>query len=910
MSQQEEVSSGKATLSAKQQAVLDRLLKGELPGKLKVETIPERKVHSPVPLSFSQQRLWILDQLVPGNAFYNLPTAIQLQGEIDIPVFERSLNEMVRRHESMRTVFATDGETGEPVQIILPELELKVDVIDFRGLPESEQRERTGGLMAREASKPFNLQGGPLVRVTVVELDNNIHCLLHTMHHISSDTWSMEIFNKEIITIYSAFSRGKPSPLPDPVLQYADFAVWQRGWLQGEVLEKQLSYWRELLSGELPILELPADRQRPAVSTYRGNIQFMRITESLTAELAELSRRERCSLFMSLLAIFNLLLYRYSGQDEIMVGSPIANRNRAEVEDMIGFFANTLVFRTDLSGKPSFRELLARVRKVTSGAYDNQDLPFEKLVEEFQPDRYMSHTPFFQVMFVLQNIPKQESGPETADAGEKAGDNAGGKSVSMGELPIHTGASKFDMWLSLGENRDGVDGVIEYSTDIFEAGTIKRFVTHFLNLIAGVVNNPGCPIGDLPILSREEREEILFQWNNTGKEYGIRCLHHTFREQAARTPGAAALVFEDRKLTYEQLNRKADQLAHHLLTLGVEPDMPVGVALERSIEMVVVLMGILKAGGAYVPLDPEYPKERLTFIRADADMSILVTTRELLEEGGKLDGWAGETVFPGEFFDPGDTGTQVDAQLPDVDVGPSNLAYIIYTSGSTGKPKGVMVPHGGISNRLHWMQDAYCLTVEDRVLQKTPFSFDVSVWEFFWPLLTGARLVMAKPGGHKDSAYLVEAIGENGITTIHFVPTMLNAFLETPGIEGLHSLKRVICSGEALPPEYRDRFFERMNPGIELHNLYGPTEASVDVTAWACDRRDTRHVVPIGRPIANTRVYILDRNSTPVPVGVHGELHIGGAQLARGYLNRFLAREDVRAALIAQNIDPEEAKAR
>jgi amino acid adenylation domain-containing protein len=883
MSQQEntaiEISNGKAALSAKQQAVLDRLLKGQLSGKLKVETIPRRSVHSPVPLSFSQQRLWILDRLVPGNPFYNLPTAVQLKGNIDIPVFERSFNEMVRRHESMRTVFSTDSETEEPVQIILPELELKVDIIDLKDLPEVKQRERAAQLMAEEAAKPFDLEHGPLVRVTLVELGHHIHILLYTMHHIISDTWSMEIFNKELITIYSAFSRGEPSPLPDPLLQYADFAVWQRGWLQGAVLEKQLSYWRELLTGELPILELPADRQRPAVSTYRGRTRLVEISEDMTGKLAELNRKERCSMFMSLLAVFNLLLHRYSGQDEIMVGSPIANRNRAEVEDMIGFFANTLVFRTDLSGKPSFRELVARVRKVTSGAYDNQDLPFEKLVEEFQPDRYMSHTPFFQVMFVLQNVPKQEARLDVPP-----GDDSGGGNISIGELPIHTGSSKFDLWLSLSEGMNRVNGVIEYNIDIFEDGTAARLVSHFYNLIASVVADPDCPIDDLSILSEEEKEEILVRWNSTEREYDIFCLHHTFEAQAERTPGITALVFENRELSYEQLNREANRLAWCLIQRGVKPGKPVGIAVERSIEMVAALMGILKAGGAYMPLDPEYPGDRLTFMMTDAAMPILLTTREIFESGGKLDTWKGEILFLEEFFS--DTAADPMPQTNRVDMDISYLAYIIYTSGSTGKPKGVMVSHSGISNRLHWMQETFGLDAGDRVLQKTPFSFDVSVWEFFWPLSTGARLVMARPGGHKDSAYLAEVIREKGITTVHFVPTMLNVFLETPGLDELHSLKRVICSGEALAPEYRDRFFERMGPAVELHNLYGPTEASVDVTAWACGRGDRRHVVPIGRPIANTQIYILDRNSNPVPVGVHGELYIGGVQLARGYLNR------------------------
>lgn len=881
MSRQEETTNHQTPLSEKQQAVLDRLLKGQLAGKLKgklkMEKIPPRKVFSPVPLSFSQQRLWVLDQLLSGKStMYNLPSALRIRGDIDVESLERTLNEIIRRHESLRTVFAMENEI--PVQIIRPDYPLRIEIIDLRDLPPEGQEAEASRLTAEEAGKPFDLSQGPLFRVSLLRLGNNTNILMYTMHHIISDTWSLELFYKEFSIIEAAFSRGEPSPLPDPPLQYGDFALWQRNWMQGEVLEKQLSYWRELLSGELPILELPVDKQRPAISTYRGKIKSLGIPEALVTDLVRLNRESRCSMFMGLLSIFNVLLYRYCGQEDILVGAPIANRNRPEVEEMIGFFANTLVFRTDLSGNPTFRELLTRVRRVTSGAYDNQDIPFEKLVEEFQPDRYMSQTPLFQVMFVLQNVPPQEK-EDLSNSTSK------GTAISASNVPVHTGASKFDLWLTITEIGNMLTGSLEYSTDIFEDQSVSRLIGHLLRLVESAVKDPDRPIGDLLILSGEEMEELLVHWNNTAREYEIKCLHHAFEDRAACTPRAPALVFEDRELSYEQLNREADRLASHLLRLGVRTGMPVGIAMERSVEMVVSLLGILKAGGAYLPLDPEYPKERLTYMMSDAAVSILLTDREPVGEGGKLEGWKGETVYPGEFLAAGDGESFGNIPLPRVSTVPDDLAYIIYTSGSTGKPKGVLISHRGISNRLNWMQEFYRMTSEDRVLQKTPYSFDVSVWEFFWPLLTGAVLVMARPGGQKDSSYLVEVIRENRITTIHFVPTMLNAFLETPGIGELDTLKRVICSGEALPPEYRDRFFERMPSHTELHNLYGPTEASVDVTAWACERGDYRHVLPIGRPIANTRIYILDRNSNPVPVGVHGELHIGGVQLARGYLN-------------------------
>jgi amino acid adenylation domain-containing protein len=694
----------------------------------------------------------------------------------------------------------------------------------------------------------------------------------------------MDLFTKEFSAIFQAFSRGKPSPLPEPALQYADFALWQRDYLQGEVLEKQLSYWKEILSGELPILELPTDRQRPAVSSYRGKIQFVDISEELTARLDRLNRSHGCSMFMSLLALFNVLLYRYSGQEDILVGSPIANRNRTEVESMIGFFANTLVFRTGLSGGPSFRELLDRVRRVTSGAYDNQDLPFEKLVEELQPDRYMSHTPFFQVMFVLQNVPGKDQGKEKGNQAEPAS-SPGDSGVS--ELPVHTGSSKFDLWLSLGWDKT-ISGVIEYSTDVFDDATIDRFVRHFSNLIDRATANPDQSIAEIPILLEEEKQKLLHEWNGTSADYQFQCLHHAFESQVQKTPDGLALIGENRSYrSYKQLNRDADELAHRLRQLGVGPDIVVGVCLERSIGLVTALYGILKAGGAYLPLDPEYPDNRLAFMMEDASLTVLVSDSQL---AAQLPSFNGETLSMDELSGvPGP-----DQESPAVDVGLDNLAYIIYTSGSTGRPKGVMVPHRGISNRLLWMQEYFGLGHEDRVLQKTPFSFDVSVWEFFWPLLTGAALVMAKPGGHKDSAYLTEAIQNYRITTMHFVPTMLNVFLETPELqpEAVASLKRVICSGEALPAEYRDRFYQRMGETVELYNLYGPTEASVDVTAWHCERGETRHIVPIGRPIANTQIHILDKHLNPVPIGIHGELHIGGVQLAKGYLNRPKLTED------------------
>ena len=884
---------GGPDLSAGQQALLQKLLKKKLSDAAPADIIPRRPIFSPVPLSFSQQRLWVLDRLVPGNPFYNLPTAVQLPGQVEVTVLARAVNEIIRRHEALRTVFTM--ENGEPVQVIRPELEIAVEKIDLAHLPPEDQEQETRRLMAQEATAPFDLEQGPLLRLKCLEIGPDNYVLLYTLHHIVSDTWSMNIFNRELALIYDACLSGRPAPLKELSLQYADFSLWQRQRLSGEVMEKQLAFWRQMLSGELPILELPADRQRPPVPSYRGHIQYLAIPATVTQGLAGIARQEQCSLFMVLLAAFNVLLFRYTGQEDILVGSPIAGRNRVELEQMIGFFANTLVFRTDLSENPPFRALVSRVRQAIAGAYDNQDVPFEKLVEEFQPDRYMSHTPLFQVMFVMQNVPPAGAAtgapaaaePDRVQTREEAG-------TGVRHLAIHSGTAKFDLWLSLSEGKNGLGGVLEYNTDIFTDPTVTRIIGHFQELLAAIAGHPDQAIADLAMLSEREKEQILSGWNDTARPYDLASLPQAFRAQVDRTPDATALIGPAQRdvpvgpdagpeaeyhLTYRELHRQANRVAHYLRQLGVRANTPVGVCLERSIDLVIALYGILEAAGAYLPLDPEYPGERISFMIADAGLDILITARTLADELPVLN-QPSKTIFREEFAG---LGPEVRAE-PVCPLSLDDAAYIIYTSGSTGRPKGAIIPHRGIANRLCWMQEAFCLTATDRVLQKTPFSFDVSVWEFFWPLLTGAVLVMARPGGHRDTAYLVEVIRQKGITTIHFVPTLLNTFLDEPDSLLITSLKRVICSGEALVMGYRERFFGRLS--AQLINLYGPTEASVDVTAWDCGRQGSYDFIPIGYPVANTRMYILDRYQNPVPQGVHGEIYIGGVQVGRGYLNR------------------------
>ncbi|MEA2560961.1 MAG: hypothetical protein QOH06_2465, partial [Acidobacteriota bacterium] len=789
-----------------------------------------------IPLSFAQERLWFLDQLEPGNPFYNIPAALRLEGALDAAALQRSFDQAVRRHRVLRTRFAL--VEGAPVQVAAPDLRVPLPVVDLGALPRALREAETQRLANAEARRPFDLSQGPLIRTTLLRQESEAHALLLSMHHIVSDGWSLGVLLQELAALYES------SPLPELPIQYADYAVWQRGRLAGEALEAELAWWRERLAGVPALLELPTDRPRPPVQSFRGGKVEIALPAALSERLAALSRKSGATLFMALLAGFDALLSRLTGQLDVVVGSPVAGRNRAELEGLIGFFVNTLVLRTDLSGDPGFAQVLERIRQTTVGAYAHQEVPFEKLVAELAPVRTLAHAPLFQVMLILQNAPWRDL---------RLGD------LALTWLGVEAGTSKFDLRLSLMEGEEGLAGSIVYNRDLFDNSTVTRFAAGFHRLLAGALADPGAPLPELPLLDEAERHQLLREWNDTGAAFRRNtCLHELIARQAARTPDAPALVFEGESLTYAEVDRRANHLAWRLRELGVGPEVRVAVAVERSLELPLALLAVLKAGGAYVPLDPSYPQERLAYMLEDSRAAVQLTRERVLELSGESD------------------------EAPDSGVRTENLAYVIYTSGSTGRPKGAMNSHRGIVNRLRWMQSAYGLDSSDRVLQKTPASFDVSVWEFFWPLLTGACLVLAKPGGHQDSAYLVDLIQRERVTTMHFVPSMLQVFVEQRGVEECTSLKRVICSGEALPMDLVRRYFERM--GAELHNLYGPTEAAVDVTYWAC-RRDDR-TVPIGRPIANLSIQIVDRSLHLVPLGVPGELLIGGAGVGRGYLDR------------------------
>jgi amino acid adenylation domain-containing protein len=825
--------------------------------------VPRRPDQDAFPLSFAQQRLWFLDQFDSASPAYNISSAMRLDGPLDLRSLSRAFQEVLRRHEVLRATFATFE--GQAIQLISPPSTEPLPLVDLSALPAAERKSACGELITTLARSPFELSRGPLVRAVLLRMDPQQHVLSLTLHHIVSDGWSSEILMRELTALYGAFSRGESSPLPELPIQYADFAHWQRRRLTGSALDSLLSYWRHQLQGAPSLLELPSDRPRPAVQSYRGAQQSLALSPELSARLAELSRREGVTLFMLLLAGFQVLLSRLSGQAEVVVGTPVAGRTSVETEGLVGLFVNTLVLRGDVRGEPSFEEMLRRVRETCVGAYAHQEVPFEKLVEELQPERNLSHSPLFQVLFALQHAAKESEAVQT---------------LALTPLKAATRTSKFDLQLMVEESETGLICGVEYSTDLFDASTIQRLLGNYEQLLTGVVADPSRPVSELPLLTEAERRQLLDDWNATRTDYGEpSALHCMFEAQADRMPDAVALAYEDQQLTYRQLDERANQLAHHLRSLGVGAESRVGIMLERSIEMVTGLLAILKAGGAYVPLDPDYPQDRLAFMLEDAGVPVLLTHSEQLE---RLAARPQHVVCVDREWPIIE---QHGKERPACEVASDNLAYVIYTSGSTGKPKGAMNTHAAIYNRLRWMQEAYQLGTDDRVLQKTPFSFDVSVWEFFWPLATGARLVMARPGGHRDSAYLLDLIKREQITTLHFVPPMLQVFLDEPGVETCESLRRVVCSGEALPRELQDRFYSRLS-GAELHNLYGPTEAAVDVTAWKCEPHDKRIGVPIGRPIANTQMYLLDKNYRLVPVGVAGELYIGGVQLARGYHRR------------------------
>jgi amino acid adenylation domain-containing protein len=815
-----------------------------------------------LPLSYAQQRLWFLEQVGLSGQAYTLLEAMRLSGPLQVATLAQSLREITRRHEILRTTFI--NVEGQPRQVIRPATPVALPVVELPAGSERAREVQVRTLARAQAKQPFDLAQGPLVRATLVRLEAEEHVLLVTMHHIVSDGWSYGVFWRELALLYTAFAMGKPSPLPALPIQYADFAVWQRQWFQGDRLEPHLAYWKKRLAGHAALLELPTDYPRPPVQASRGAWQSLLLPTRLTEALQALSRQAGVTLFMTLLAAFKVFLYRHTGQEDILVGSPITDRSRVETEGLIGCFINTLVLRTDLSGAPTFPELLGRVRAVCLEAYAHQELPFEQLVEALGTARQRGHAPLVQVMFTFQNA----SGLPLEFLGLRAR-----------PMPVEHDTAKFDLTLAMCEEAGSLRAAFLYNADLCADLTITRMLERLQTLLAGIVADAKQAITTLPLLPAAERQQVLMTWSATQAASPREvCLQELFEAQVERTPDAVAVVCIDQQLTYRELNRQANKLAHFLRTLGVGPDVLVGICLERSLEMVIGLLGILKAGGAYVPLDPAYPQERLAFMLEDSQAPVLLTQQRVVARLPEhctqvvcLDtDWA---IMP-----------QASEGNPHRLITADNLAYVIYTSGSTGQPKGVMIEHGAVCHFLLQMQTICPLTMTDRVLQRAPCSFDASVWEFFAPLVVGAQLRMLPPERHQDSAQLIQLMAAQHITVLQLVPSMLRVLLEAEGLATCGSMRGVICAGEELSVELQARFFAQLD--ADLHNFYGPTEATINATHWACERASHRRKIPIGRPMPNTQTYLLDAQLQPVPIGVAGDLYIGGAGLARGYLNR------------------------
>ncbi|HEX2093151.1 MAG TPA: amino acid adenylation domain-containing protein, partial [Longimicrobiaceae bacterium] len=814
--------------------------------------VPVPRDGSPLPLSFAQQRLWFIDRLEPGSAAYNLPAALRVRGRLDLRALERALSEVVRRHESLRTRFPTRG--GEPVQQVDPARPVRLPLVDLSGLAGAAREDELTRLARREARRSFDLAAGPLLRAHAVRLGEADTAIFLTLHHIVSDGWSTGILVREVSALYAACSRGEEARLPEPPVQYPDYAAWQREWLQGETLERQLGYWRERLSGTPPLLELPTDRPRPAVMSGAGARAGFEVGEETAAGLRALSRREGATLFMTLLAGWQVLLARYAGTEDVVVGTPIAGRTRVETEGVIGFFVNTLALRGEVGREASFRELLKQVRETTLGAYQHQDLPFEKLVEELVPERSLSHMPLFQVMFSLQNNQRGELRLGDAELEE----------LEAAEVP-----AKFDLTLTLDEAGDaGLGGTLEYAAALWEPATTARMAEHYLTLLAGVVADPGAQVHDLPLMSATERRRVLQEWTDTERGYpGGECVHELFARQATRAPDATALVFRGEALAYAELDRRANRLANHLRARGVGPETRVGVCLERTSELVVALLGVLKAGGAYVPLDPAYPRERLGYMTEDAEVSLVLTSTRLagvLPEGTgvlALDAVHGEVEAESEI-------------APETGVAPENLSHVIFTSGSTGRPKGVMIRHSSVVTLLHWLRETVSDEERASVLFSTSINFDVSVAEAFGTLCWGGKLVLV------ENALELAAVPEP-VAYVSMVPTAAAELLRMGAIPA--SVRTLNLGGEALPADLA-RALHALGTVERVGNLYGPAEDTTYST-YSLVPQDAA-TVTVGRPVAGARAYVLDGDLHPVPIGVVGELYLGGDGLSRGYANR------------------------
>ena len=856
-----------AALTPQQRALFEARLRQKglaAPRPKIIPPIPGREKLAHFPTSLDQERLWFIDQMEPGNPAYNIHSASRLFGPLDAALMRRAVNACIARHEVLRTSFRVVD--GRPVQVVAPRLEIDVPVVDLTHVPE-EQRERVALQAAVEAaSVRFDLERGPLVQVSLARFAPEDHLLTMVMQHAITDRWSFDIFEREISQVYVALRDGGSVALPPLPIQFADFAAWQREELSGERLERHLAYWRQRLAGVPLVLEIPADKPRPPVQTFGGARAYIVYPDALLKALKDLTRRANATMFMTVLAALDVLCWKYTGQRDLMIGSTIADRNRPETESIIGYFLNMLLLRARIDPAMTFTELLAQVRETASEAYAHQDVPFATLVGELRPRQDPSRNPLIQVSFIYLDFPILET-PEYAG-------------LTSSSMDVDNGASRFDMTLACTElTGTGIHSYIEYNTDVYDTAKVERMLRHLGRILELVSAHPDRPLRDLPMLTDEERDSLVVGFNSTEGSYPEACLHTRFEKAAAARPEADALLQDGKVVRLGELNRAANRLAHRLRALGVGRGARVPVCARRSPAQAAAILAVLKAGGAYVPLDPGFPTERLAKMLADLRPRVVLIEPAL----AALLPPSEATVV--EIEPAWDAPAGPDDGNPAPLAAPDDLAYVMFTSGSTGTPKGVMVSHRAIVNRLQWAQERYPIEPGERVLHNASFGFDIAVWELFGPLAAGAAVVIPREGEHKDPAALARLVRDRSIAVAHFVPSMLRPVLETPEIGECRSLRAVFCGGEGMDRDLHDRFFEKL-PGRTLAHFYGPTEAAISCLAWDCAPDLAPGPVPLGRPIANQRVYLLDPTFQPVPIGVPGEIAIGGVGLARGYLER------------------------
>jgi surfactin family lipopeptide synthetase A len=853
-------------ISEQKRKLLERYLRQRSEEAYVPAAIPRRAPGAAIPLTFAQQQVWLHAQFAPHLPVYNEPFTVHRKGPLEVGALERSFTEIIRRHEAWRTTFATVD--GEPVQVVHPPFEIKLPLVDLRNLPQSERVAAALKLATEDARQIFDLAKLPLLRAHLVRLADEEYRLFVNCHHLIFDgVAGYQVFLPELVSLYEAYASSRSSPLADLMFQYGDYAVWQRESLHPEAIGPRVEYWKRQLGGDLPVLQLPTDRPRPAAETFRGAMQRFTLSSELTDGLRALSRQQGATLFMTVLAALDTLLYRYSGQEDILVGSITAGRNDPGTEKLLGFFLNTMVLRTDLTGNPTFTELLDRVRATTVAALSNGDVPLDRVIRELHPQRDLSRNPLFRVLLSLE--------PTRAEI-EPGWD--------FTPIDVETGTTKFDLCLVLDDRSDGLSGRMIYSTDLFDVATIATMVECWRALLEEVVADPEQRISRVEILPDVERQRLLVEFNQTQKLYPLTFAHQRFEVEAEKNPDAIAVKCGSAAHTYRDLDQRANKLAHYLRSIGVGAEIPVALCLERSIEMMVAILGILKAGGAYVPLDPSYPQERLDFMLSDCGASVLLTQAHLLPSASasreirviRLDAdWA--------------TINQESAQPLNGSVAPENLAYVIYTSGSTGGPKGVQVTQRNLAQstsvRLDYYESAHYDGAAKNFLLLSSFAFDSSVATIFHALCSGGALVLPSAEFNWEARHISELIWKNQITNILCIPAVYHELLQSTNIGRLSSLRTVVLAGETCPRPLVDMHFKAL-PGVQLFNEYGPTEATVWSTVYRCQTEDVHESVPIGRAIANTRLYVLDRNLQPVPSGVPGELCIAGDSIARGYLNR------------------------